>query len=418
MSFRRVIDVRDAGPCGGSARTANPLNRLAESVRLEVDAEDAGRGYRGLMTVQRPSPTDVGLGLALVVGAQIELWLRADAGTRAVLLALLGTAPVVVRSVAPRVALGGCVLAMVGVSALQVIEFTVAELLALMLVTYTVALLERRMPAVAGLVVVIAAALANSAASGSREDGDYIFPLILLGVPWAAGRALRRWRERTEELRAVTAQLREERERHAELAVAAERGRIARELHDSLAQSLNAVVVHSEVAEESLGRDDARVASSLGRIGSVARSSLAETRQLLDALRDQADGDSPRLDELTTLVEERSQDGLAVDLVVDGDADGLSATVEAAVFRIVQESLTNVALHSASRRARVRVCLGHEVLVRVEDDGPAVRGASSSQGLGLLGMRERAALLGGTFRAGAHEGGFVVEAAIPRGVPS
>ena len=266
--------------------------------------------------------------------------------------------------------------------------------------------------------MVIATALANSAASGSREDGDYIFPLILLGVPWAAGRALRRWRERTEELRAVTAQLREERERHAELAVAAERGRIARELHDSLAQSLNAVVVHSEVAEESLGRDDARVASSLGRIGSVARSSLAETRQLLDALRDQADGDSPRLDELTTLVDERGQDGLAVDLVVDGDADGLSSTVEAAVFRIVQESLTNVVLHSASLQARVQICLGPEVMVRVEDDGPAARGASSRQGLGLLGMRERAALLGGTFRAGAHNGGFVVEAAIPRGVPS
>lgn len=370
------------------------------------------------MTLRRPSPADVGLGLTLMVAAQIELWLRAEAAPHVVLLALLGTAPVVVRSVAPRVALGGCVIALVGVTVLRVIEFTVAELLALMLVTYTVALLERRTPAIVGLSAAIAAALANSAASGSREDGDYIFPLILLGVPWAAGRALRRWREQTEELRAVTAELREERERHAELAVAVERGRIARELHDSLAQSLNAVVIHSGVAEESLGRDEARVAASLDRIGSVARSSLAETRQLLDALRDQGEGGSPRIVQLRDLVEERMRDGLEVDLVVEGCVDGLSPTVEGAVFRIVQESLTNVAAHSTSRRARVGVSLGDQVTVRIEDDGPAVGDASLRQGLGLLGMRERAVMLGGTFRAGPRGSGFLVEAVIPQGVPS
>jgi signal transduction histidine kinase len=245
-----------------------------------------------------------------------------------------------------------------------------------------------------------------------------VFPLILLGVPWAAGRALRRWRERTEELRAVTAALREERAWHAELAVAAERGRIARELHDSLAQSLNAVVVHTEVAEASLGRDDQQVVRSLDRIGAVARDSLAETRQLLDALRDQRERESPRIEQLQALVDERRREGLDVDLHVDGCADGLSPAVEAAVYRIVQESLANVAAHSASRRPRVDVGLGDQVTVRVEDDGPAVDRAWSRQGLGLLGMRERAVLLGGSFRAGGQGEGFVVEASIPRGSPS
>jgi signal transduction histidine kinase len=268
---------------------------------------------------------------------------------------------------------------------------------------------------VVALVGVLAAALGNSAAAGSREAGDYVFPVILLGVPWAAGRALRRWRERTEELQEVTTALREEREQHARLAVAAERGRIARELHDSLAQSLNAVVVHTEVAEASLGRDEARVATSLGRIGAVARSSLGETRRLLDALRDLADGDSPRLEQLATLVEDWRADGLQVDLQVEADASGLPPSVEAAVFRIVQESLTNVATHSCAGSARVRVCLGDPVTLRVEDDGPAVASAGPSRaGLGLLGMRERAVLLGGDFRVGPDGDGFLVEATIPR----
>ncbi|WP_193315390.1 sensor histidine kinase [Nostocoides sp. F2B08] len=348
--------------------------------------------------------------------ALVELFAEGRIASGDLMLAVLATAPVAWRTVAPRIAFGVCVLVLLILSAMQTDEFTVAELLALMLVTYTIALLETLRPAVVALAVVIGAALGNSAASGSRDAGDYVFPVILLAVPWTAGRALRRWRERTEELEVVTAALRAEREQHARLAVAAERGRIARDLHDSLAQALNAVVVHTEVAEASLGRDDELVAGSLERIGTVARAALGETRRLLNALRDLTDDDdSPRLDQLAALAAEHTADGLAVDFAMEGRAGGLPASVEAAVFRIVQEGLTNVAAHSRAGHARVRVCLADVVSVRVEDDGPSiVRDRGSRPGLGLVGMRERATLLGGDFRAGPAGDGFVLEATIPR----
>ena len=367
------------------------------------------------MSAFRPVAVDVGVAVLLVALALAELLARGEAGTSETVLALLATAPVAWRSVAPWAAFGLCLSALLVLTATRTDEFTVAQLLALMLVTYTVALLESRVPALVALVVVVAAALGNSAAAGSTEAGDYVFPLILLGVPWAAGRALRRWRERTEELREVTTALRAERELHARLAVAAERGRIARELHDSLAQSLNAVVVHTEVAEASLGHDDGRVAASLSRIGQVARGSLGETRHLLDALRDRGGDDQPRLDELASLAADRETDGLQVELRVEGDQSGLSPAVEAAVFRIVQEGLTNVAAHSRAGRASVHVCLADPVTVRIEDDGPAAGTSGGAHtGLGLLGMRERTDLLDGHFTAGPRGDGFVVEATIPR----
>ena len=356
-------------------------------------------------------------GLILTAGALAEVWRSADqtAGTAAI--AGLATLSVIARRIAPLVVLGISVGALTLLTVQGIDEFPVSLLLALMLATYTAAVLVTPRQAVLALVVVVAAAWANSFAARSREMGDYVFPVILLAVPWAAGVSIRRWRERTEELRRLTADLEAERELHARLAVAAERGRIARDLHDSLAQSLNTMVMHAEAAEAALDRDDRRVSASLRRIQDVGRGSLQETRQLLMGLRESSEGEALRIADVHRLADGAREAGFAVDVSLTGDVDAPSGPTQAAAYRIVQESLTNAVRHSSGRQARVAVTVADDVHIVVTDDGQPGAPARG-RGLGRVGMRERAVLLGGCCRSGFTDHGFQVEARIPLRAPS
>lgn len=358
---------------------------------------------------------DVAVAVALVSLGQAEVW-GADPDRKAVALAVISTAPLAARRLAPVPVL------LVSLACLSVLtinredSFTVAQLLALMLATYTVAGSRGVRTAAVCLAFVLAAALTNSAMAPGTSGGDFVFPVVLLGVPWAAGAALREWRIRAARLQELADELRAERATHARLAIAAERGRIARDLHDSLAQSLNAVVVHAEAAEEALHQDSRRVEISLARIQEIGRSSLAETRQLLTALRADDDGaeDQPRVDQLDDLVDAFRRGGLGVSLSQQGTPSGLTASVEAAVYRIVQESLTNVVRHACAREAQVRICYGSDVEVEVRDDGSgSISGIGAGGGLGTLGMRERVQLLGGTLTSGPATPGWSVRARIP-----
>ncbi|MCQ4210807.1 sensor histidine kinase [Streptomyces longispororuber] len=187
-------------------------------------------------------------------------------------------------------------------------------------------------------------------------------------------------------------------------AVTAERARMARELHDMVANHLSAIAIHSTAA---LSIDDAATTrTALETIRENSVDGLAEMRRLIGILRDSS-GDTepvaaPTLDGLSALVEHARTNGLDAVLTLTGTTTGLPAPVELAAYRIVQESLTNALKHASAGRVTVAVERSDDrIEVRVtspygDRDGPRAPGS----GAGLVGMRERTALLGGTFEAG------------------
>ncbi|MFJ8579824.1 sensor histidine kinase [Micromonospora sp. NPDC093277] len=203
-------------------------------------------------------------------------------------------------------------------------------------------------------------------------------------------------------------------------AVAEERLRIARELHDVVAHGMSLIAVKAGTANHvfSVRPDEAQQA--LRVIESTSRSALAEMRHLLGVLRSDTDGaelaPAPGLAALPTLVERAEQAGVPVELDVR-DAHELPEGVALSVYRIVQEALTNVVRHAAPARCRVSiVARDGEVRVEVTDDGPGTRMPPPNRhaGHGLIGMRERVLMYGGSFHAGPRpEGGFGVAARLP-----
>ncbi|WP_030654491.1 MULTISPECIES: sensor histidine kinase [Streptomyces] len=211
---------------------------------------------------------------------------------------------------------------------------------------------------------------------------------------------------------------RAERAAAAERRVDEERLRIARELHDVLAHSISVINVQAGVGLALLDSDPEQARSALSTIKAASKEALGEVRQVLDTLR--SPGEAPRtpapgLDRLPELVEQAAAAGLRVEVTAEGDASALPPGVDLAAFRILQEALTNVMRHSAARTARVRLGWRPRLLeLRVDDDGPATSGGSDGSGSGLVGMRERAAALGGTVEAGPRpDGGFRVTATLP-----
>jgi signal transduction histidine kinase len=196
----------------------------------------------------------------------------------------------------------------------------------------------------------------------------------------------------------------------AESAALAERARIAREIHDVLAHSLSAQLVHLEAARLLIenGADRQRILERVVAARGMARDGLAETRQALSALRGEM---TPLEDFLTELVS--AADGAEV--TVTGERRPLPAEASQAVRRVAQEALTNVRKHAYGARVNVRLDYSeHEVTLDVRDSGGRpgeLDGAGG--GYGLLGMRERAELLGGSLDAGPGEEGFVVTLKVP-----
>ncbi|WP_425829528.1 sensor histidine kinase [Streptomyces fractus] len=267
----------------------------------------------------------------------------------------------------------------------------------------------RRLPVVTGLVTV-AVTLGFFAWLRQPEA-------ILIGVatglvafgPAATGLLVRGHREaaQAERLRAEQTALLAELDRAQ--AVTAERARMARELHDMVANHLSAIAIHSTAALSLDDPDTTRTALTTIRENSV--DGLAEMRRLIGILRDAGEDSepfaAPTLAGLGALVEQSRTNGLDVRLAVSGAVTGLPAPVELAAYRIVQESLTNALKHAAQGPVTVAVDRSADrVEVRVDSpygdrDGPRAPGS----GAGLVGMRERAALLGGTFEAGPDTAG-------------
>lgn len=251
--------------------------------------------------------------------------------------------------------------------------------------------------------------------------------LMLLAV---LGRYARGRRLHVERLRSLTAQLARERDARAQMAAAQERARIAREMHDVVARGLGTMVVLSDAAARTVGTDPETAGRAMERVRETGREAMGEMRRMLGVLRSApsedgtpADGHrapQPGLARLDELVDATMATGLRVDCEVTGDARELPAGLDLAAYRIVQEALTNARRHGGPLLSRivVKVAHGDDVLeLRVADDGApaATAGAvGAGTGLGLLGMRERAAAYGGRVDAGPRaEGGFVVHARLP-----
>ncbi|WP_280406661.1 sensor histidine kinase [Nocardia carnea] len=227
-------------------------------------------------------------------------------------------------------------------------------------------------------------------------------------------RSRRGWRAQLAKQAAAAAA---EREQDARRRIAQERVRIARDLHDLLAHTVSIIGLHTDVARESLRDDPATAERSLAAARGACRTAGRELRATLDALRDPGDTSRPlsaTSARLAELVAATRATGLVVECHGAESADRLPAVVGDTVFRLVQESLSNVLRHAAARRATVELEPdGSGIRVRVTDDG---RGGTGEPGAGwdIIGMRERIALLGGTLRAQPDpKGGFVVEARLP-----
>ncbi|MCT9093369.1 histidine kinase [Streptomyces sp. ASQP_92] len=204
-------------------------------------------------------------------------------------------------------------------------------------------------------------------------------------------------------------------------AVAEERARIAREVHDVVAHTVSVMVIQASAAEDVFDADPEQARHALRAIDDAGRSALGELRVLLRAEggREGDDGRRPPrgFDDLAELAANARAAGLAVELDIQGNAPAPPAAVALAAYRIVQEALTNTLRHAGASRVRVSVCRDEEaVRIEVSDNGRfggrSWRGGGS--GRGLAGMRERAALLGGTLDAGpGPDGGFRVRAVLP-----
>jgi signal transduction histidine kinase len=229
----------------------------------------------------------------------------------------------------------------------------------------------------------------------------------------------RKARHEVERLAQELAQANEQLRRYAaqaeELATAKERNRLAREIHDSLGHYLTIINVQLEAARAILGRDPEKGREAIHKAQGLAREGLADVRRSIAALRASQADDRPLPRALEDLVEECKTAGLLAVLEVTGSSRRLSPQAERALYRAAQEGLTNVRKHARASRCDVRLGFGEgSVRLTIQDNGVGPVQEGAAEGFGLLGVRERAELLGGTVRAGAGPGsGFRLEVELP-----
>ncbi|WP_216209900.1 sensor histidine kinase [Amycolatopsis aidingensis] len=246
------------------------------------------------------------------------------------------------------------------------------------------------------------------------NQGLPFYVWLWLGLAWAGG-----WVVRDRRARAAR-----EAEQRARQALADERMRIARELHDVVAHSMSLIAVKAGVANHIATQRPEEAAAALRTIESTSREALTEMRHILGVLRSNREPDAeltptPGVAGLTELARNAELAGIRVHLDVHWP-DELPDGLELSVYRIVQEALTNVVKHAGPAACRVLVEAGAErVRIEVTDDGPGRRTAPEDQagaGHGLIGIRERVGVYGGSFSAGPRpEGGFRVAATLPVG---
>jgi signal transduction histidine kinase len=266
------------------------------------------------------------------------------------------------------------------------------------------------------LVVLLAAAAAVAIVEG-QGVADVAFPWAIVVLCWLAGRTVRLRLRHAAELHEAAALAAEQREREAQQAVADERRRIAREMHDVVAHSISIMVVQAGGARRILTTDPERAERAAARIRHAGSEALAEMDILLGVLETVPGRETAAtLDALDDLVARTREAGLPVTLEVHGGRRPLPDGADQALYRVVQEALTNAIKHAGGATTRVELRWGADALeLRVADAGDGGAGPQlAGAGHGLIGMRERMRVHGGELEAGRRPGGgFAVVARLP-----
>jgi signal transduction histidine kinase len=367
-----------------------------------------------------PSLADAGLAVVLAVLAEFELFSVGLTAHEAVANALtlpFMTLPLALRRRAPIASL----LVIVAAGRLQPLvggtfrNGGTIPILALLLAMYSVAAGRDARGALVGGGLAVAVLITTPPVT----PGDLIYRLVLVTVPWVLGRVVRDRQERAAGLEVRAKRIQMEQDARIEAATTEERARIARELHDIVAHSVGVMVIQASGAQKVLDQRPQRAREALQSIEVTGRQALDELQRVLGILRTDSVGESlnpqPNLRHLDTLLEQIRQGGLPVEATIEGEVRPLSPGIELAAYRIVQEALTNSLKHAGKAKAELTIHYrDHDLQIEICDDGQGASPAANSVGHGLIGMRQRVGLYGGTLVAGPLTGGgYSVKAAIP-----
>jgi signal transduction histidine kinase len=361
-----------------------------------------------------------GLSVAILAGdGRDSVGETRDLDALGVALAALASLPLVARRRAP---LGVFVLTAAASAVLNALDYPPGPPLGPTVAVFFLALSPENVrgprwlagAVVASMLVVHAGAV--GVADGELPTVSLLFGTLVWGGAWVIGDRVRQRRERISELEERARRAEREAERERRLAAAEERTRIARDLHDSAGHAINVILVQAGAARLLASKDPERACAALETIEEVARETLGEIDQLVGALRDDRSADAIEpplgLAALETLAERHRSAGLEVDVRSHGSPRPLPPGLDQAAYRILQEALTNAARHGQGS-AEVDISFGPSLL-ELAVWNPARDGdAGSVIGHGLVGMRERAVLLGGTLEAGRSNGGFRIRARLP-----
>ncbi|MGV9673753.1 sensor histidine kinase [Nocardia sp. NPDC003482] len=349
------------------------------------------------------------------------------------LVSVLIPLPLVLRRVYPRAAAAALLSLSLTVTVIDAVVHDEPEypaLLALGIMLYTLVAYVGRRDGLIYLAGLTADGVLSVTLGGQVVGSTFAFLTLYYALCWTLAEFLGARHAYDSEVAARLAVADYDRERGAHEAVSVERTRIARELHDVVAHAVSVIVVQADGAKYALRRDPDAAEQALATIAATGRDALRELRRTVALLRtEHAPEQLPQHGTagLAKVVEMMRNAGLAVELELTGELDDVTPEVSLGVHRIVQESLTNTFRHAGTDpTAWVKVRRrADDVLVEVIDSGPLCgteaagpRGGIIGSGLGLVGMRERIAVLGGTLEAGRRpEGGWRVRATIPLARP-
>jgi signal transduction histidine kinase len=433
-----------AHPMAQSVTSGTIIEDFANEVPNREQIDNAGWQRLLELMRRRPLATDMAmmvLFMVLLVGSLIATYRESTVVQRNAIapwsypLVVLGVALLVIRRRVPELqCVATCtliVLALIG----ELPEGAGVGLMVMWISLYSLAAYGRRWRVVTrNLVTLVLVGLSlyfsildlsdpSNTADGGTVTATYqlLFGVVFIVSAVMFGETMRIHRVQANNLAMRAEELEIERDRNAENAVVEERLRIARELHDVMAHHVTVIGVQASAADRTLTKNPDAARSALQSISGSSREIIEELQRLLGFLRSSQESaepspPQPMITDVGRLVADANNAGSVVTLSTEGPLDTLPGSVSLSAYRIVQEALTNVRKHAPDSKTTVAVTVSaHMVSVVVDTkvDRPSVRSMSNS-GHGLVGMRERARLVGGTLRAGPVLSGWLVEAELPR----